>query len=185
MVESCPIAEWSHIQMPFECRTKFSLVFRPAIWKPDQYSNGGLNTDLPFEYQTSEYWTSESLLFRCFRYSDPHCTYHISMTWHIFGFSFQITSWTSWLVPWWRRAFHVNKRVTFYEENSGTRPALQSCPSNWKFAESRTSMSLESEESDSRETPGKNLIFNKCYSIQSQYSGDLKYGRVQIRNCAK
>ena len=29
--------------------------------------------ELPFEYPTSEYPTSESLLFRCFRYSDPVC----------------------------------------------------------------------------------------------------------------
>ena len=40
--------------------------------------NGGLNTELPFEYRTSEYRTSKSSLFRCFRYSDvrysdPHC----------------------------------------------------------------------------------------------------------------
>ena len=48
------------------------------IWIPDWYSNGGLNTELPFEYQTSEYRISKSSLFRCFRYldvrySDPHC----------------------------------------------------------------------------------------------------------------
>ena len=35
-----------------------------------RYSNAGLNTEIPFEYRTSEYQTSESLLFRCFRYSD-------------------------------------------------------------------------------------------------------------------
>ena len=38
------------------------------------YSNGGLNTELPFEYQTSQ-----SSLLRCYRYSDvrfldPHCS---------------------------------------------------------------------------------------------------------------
>ena len=37
-----------------------------------------LNARVPFEYWTSEYQTSESLLFTCFRYSDvhfsdPHC----------------------------------------------------------------------------------------------------------------
>ena len=42
---------------------------------PARYSNGGLNTKLPFEYQTSK-----SLLFRCFHYSDvrypdPHCNF--------------------------------------------------------------------------------------------------------------
>ena len=35
MVKSCPIAKWSVIWMPFEYRTKFSLIFRP-----------------PFEYRT-------------------------------------------------------------------------------------------------------------------------------------
>ena len=34
------------------------------------YSNGGLNTRLPFEYRTSEYRTSESSFYRCFHYSD-------------------------------------------------------------------------------------------------------------------
>ena len=58
MVKSCPFAEWSGILMPFELRTKFSLVFRP-----------------PSEYR---YWTIKSLLFRFFRCSDvcnldPHC----------------------------------------------------------------------------------------------------------------
>ena len=53
MVESCRITEWSIIRMPLEYRTKFCLLFRP-----------------PFEYRTSEYWASESSLFRCFRYSD-------------------------------------------------------------------------------------------------------------------
>ena len=53
-----------------------SLVF---IWLvleclPDQYLNGGLKNGLTFEYQTSEYRTNKSLLFRCRRYSDPHCT---------------------------------------------------------------------------------------------------------------
>ena len=62
MVKSCPIAKWS------------------VIWIPDRFSNSGLNTELPFEYQTSEYPTSGSSLFKCFRYSgvcysDPHCTY--------------------------------------------------------------------------------------------------------------
>ena len=42
MVESCPIAEWSVDRMPFEYRTKFSLVFWPpseyrtTIWIPDK-----------------------------------------------------------------------------------------------------------------------------------------------------
>ena len=67
MVESFQITEWSGIQT--------------AIWIPDWYlnSNSALNSELPFEYQTSKYWTSESSSFRCFRYSDVfyfdfHCT---------------------------------------------------------------------------------------------------------------
>ena len=56
-----------------------------TIWIPDQYSNGGLNTKLQFEYLTSEYRTSKSSLFRCFwfsdvRYSDPHCNCVVSST---------------------------------------------------------------------------------------------------------
>ena len=35
-----------------------------TIWILDQYPNGGLNTELIFEY-----WTCKSLLFRCFFYS--------------------------------------------------------------------------------------------------------------------
>ena len=53
MVESCPTTKRSGIWMPFEYQTKFSLVFRST-----------------FEYRTSEYHTSESSIFRCFRYSD-------------------------------------------------------------------------------------------------------------------
>ena len=53
MVQSYLIADWSGILMPFEYRSIFSLIFRP-----------------PFEYWTSEYWTSKNLLFRWFRYSD-------------------------------------------------------------------------------------------------------------------
>ena len=52
---------------------KIKSGIQTAIWIPDRYPNGGLNTKKPFEYQTSEYRTSESLLFRCFCYSDPHC----------------------------------------------------------------------------------------------------------------
>ena len=79
MVKIFLIAKWSVIRMPFEYRTKLSLVLRPpfeyrtsiqmVVWIP----NNHLNT-----YWTSEYQTSESLLFRCFHYSDvcysdPHC----------------------------------------------------------------------------------------------------------------
>ena len=70
MVKSCPITEWSVIRMPFEYRTKFCLVFRPPF-ELDRYSNGGLNTELPFEYRTSECRTSESLLFRCSLFRSP------------------------------------------------------------------------------------------------------------------
>ena len=62
----------------FECHLNTGLNFV-------RYSNGGLNTELPFEYRTSEYQTSESSLFRCFHYSDvcysdPHCTAEIQKT---------------------------------------------------------------------------------------------------------
>ena len=56
--------------MPFKYWTKFSPVFRPPV----EYWTG-LNTELPLEYRTSEYQTSESSLFRYFRHSDPHCSH--------------------------------------------------------------------------------------------------------------
>ena len=64
MIKSCPITRWSVIQIPFKYGIKFSPAFRPP------FENGGLNTKLQFEYQTSEYQTSKSSLFQCFQYSD-------------------------------------------------------------------------------------------------------------------
>ena len=82
----CRLFKWNNLQLGFEyrinlyskgqklsdyqmSRTKFSTLFGV----PDQYSNSGLIAGPPFEY-----WTSKSLLFRCFRYSDvgysnPRC----------------------------------------------------------------------------------------------------------------
>ena len=58
-----PVFKWSKVVgLPFEYQTKFSPVFRP-----------------PYEYPTSEYWTSKSILFRCFCYSDvPYSDPHFS-----------------------------------------------------------------------------------------------------------
>ena len=70
MVESFRIAEWSSIQMLFECWTKFSLII---------LSNGGLNTGLPFEFRTSEHRIYKSSLFRCFHYSDPKQKIHLNI----------------------------------------------------------------------------------------------------------
>ena len=75
-VKSCSIAKWSSIQMPLnEYRSYFNVVFRPPLeyWIDIQMVIYIPQT-LPFEYQTSECRTSKSLLFRCCRYSDPHCT---------------------------------------------------------------------------------------------------------------
>ena len=83
MVKICPIAEWSANRMPFEYRTKFSLIFRPpldyrtsilmVVWIPNYHLNTGhLNSR-----------TSKSLLFRCIRYSDPHCTHELIWLKHL------------------------------------------------------------------------------------------------------
>ena len=93
---------WFSIQIPFKlptiqwldhifCNTQLlwgseyqtSLVFeclKVVQWPKSQFFKCNLNTGLnllgyrqPFRYQTSEYQTSKSPLFRCFCYSDPHC----------------------------------------------------------------------------------------------------------------
>ena len=56
-----------------------------TVWILDQYQNGGLNIKLPFGYWTSEYQTSENLLFICFCYSDirnsdPHWIFNLYLT---------------------------------------------------------------------------------------------------------
>ena len=69
------------IQWGSEYQTSLVFEWLKIVQSPNGlffYSNGGLNTQLPFEYWT-EYQTSESSLFRCLRYSDvrywdSHCT---------------------------------------------------------------------------------------------------------------
>ena len=66
-----------------------------------RYWNSGLNTRLPYEYQTTEYWTSKSLFFRCFRYSDvrysnPRCIWN----WLLWETEYQTCLVFKWLVVW-------------------------------------------------------------------------------------
>ena len=72
MVNSCPIAKWSVIWMPFEYRTKFCQVFgtpfeyrtgiQMVVWIPNYHLNTGhLNTG------------QEKVRYSDVRYIDPHC----------------------------------------------------------------------------------------------------------------
>ena len=120
MVDGCPIAKWSIIWMPFEYPTKFIPVFRPS-----------------FEYQTSEYWTSKSLLFRCFRYSS---------VW-LFRSPLYLTK-QNWCKYWKRRISKCERTIIFGGSLVLTgimkQVLLQSCPNfcitneNCKFQRPKT-----------------------------------------------
>ena len=69
-IKSFLIAEWSGILMPFEYLTEFSPVFIP-----------------PFEYQTSEYRTIKTVLFRFFCYSDVSVIQILTVVFFIFFIS--------------------------------------------------------------------------------------------------
>ena len=82
------VFEWSKVvRSPnclfFECHLNTGLNL---VWYSDHHLYTGpvlkwwLNTEPPFEYQTSEYRTSESSLLRCFRYSDVTCKSIFSTT---------------------------------------------------------------------------------------------------------
>ena len=73
-MEQVLILQWRSVQCT-------SLVFKWSKVVGSQWSNGGLNAELPFEY-----WTSKSLLFRCFRYSHLYCSLMQLGSWQQFNF---------------------------------------------------------------------------------------------------
>ena len=88
MVESCPIAEWSIVRMPnpwFAWLNSNSTSCSNNSTRFEDWLicvSKSISIDvLQINFQIPNYYlnTSESLLFRCFhysdvRYSDPHCT---------------------------------------------------------------------------------------------------------------